>query len=297
MQSPYPSVTIHRALTHSAGIPSGSDFSLDHNSLGCSWSRGETAQCAAVQRCSALMKWSRAFTELILDFAARVAAVDGISLDAALLTATPLYPNFKLGMAFDASQPVWQEYLAGCHDAADLVAWTRAFYLAHARQYHPHPFGCFEYHYVAETRTAGLHFGNLDTSGLGALSRERRLVRMRELRALFTDLRRQHPEAETIQGGSWLYNLPAYRALFPPEYVATATPTRPGFTFLDVWGKFLDGHWAVRPEPAQSFRASLERAHSHADLEVSFPLWPLSIRGAIQLHYDFYGIERGSWPL
>jgi hypothetical protein len=59
---------------------------------------------------------------------------------------------------------------------------------------------------------------------------------MRELRALFTDLRRQHPEAETVQGGSWLYNLPAYRALFPPEYVATATPTRPGFTFLDVWG-------------------------------------------------------------
>ncbi len=229
---------------------------------GQSKSWAETTQCAPFQKYSTLMEWSRAFTELILDFAARVAAVDGISLDAALLTATPLYPNFKLGMAFDASQPVWQEYLVGFHDAADPVAWTHAFYIAHARHYHPHPFGCFEYHYDPETRTAGLHFGNLDTSGLGALSRERRPERMREL-----------------------------RALFPPEYVATATPTRPGFTFLDVWGQFLDGHWDLRPEPAHAFRASLERAQSRADLEASFPFWPLGVRGRIQLHYDFYGIE------
>jgi len=258
---------------------------------GQSKSWAETTHCAPFQKYSTLMEWSRAFTELILDFAARVAAVDGISLDAALLTATPLYPNFKLGTAFDASQPVWQEYLVGFHDAADPVAWTHAFYIAHARQYHPHPFGCFEYHYDPETRTAGLHFGTLDTSGLGALSRERRPERMRELRALFTDLRRQHPEVETVQGGSWLYNLPAYRALFPPEYVGTATPTRPGFTFLDVWGQFLDGHWDVRPEPAQSFRASLERAQSRADLEASFPFWLLGVRGPIQRHYDFYCIE------
>jgi len=202
---------------------------------------------------SELMEWSRAFTELILYFAARVATVDGISLDDALLTATPLYPNFKLGTAFDASQPAWQEFLAGIHEAADPVGWTHSFYIPHARQYHPHPFGCFEYHYDPATRTAGLHFGNLDTSGLGALSRERRPERMRELRVLFTDLRRQHPEAETVQGGSypmrgtsWLYNLPAYRVLFPPVYVAIATPTRPGFTLLDVWGQFLNGHWHVR---------------------------------------------------
>ncbi len=193
---------------------------------------------------------------------------------------------------------MWQEFRARFHDAADPVGWTHAFYLAHARQYHPHPFGCFEYRYVPETRTAGLHFGNLDTSGLGALSRERRPRRIRELWALFTALRRQHPEAETVQGGSYpmlgtsrLYNLPAYRTLFPPEYLATATPTRPGFTFLSVWGQFLDGHWDVGPESAQSFRASLERARSRADLEASFPFWPLGVRGPIQLHYDFYGIE------
>jgi hypothetical protein len=237
------------------------------------------------------VKWSRAFTELLLYFAARVGAVDDISLDEALLRATPLYPNFKLGTAFDASLPVWQEFLAGFHQAADPVAWAHEFYLAHARQYHPHPFGCFEYHYEAKTRTVGLHFGNLDTSGSGALSRERRAERMSELRALFAAVRRQHPGAETVQGGSWLYNLPAYRGLFPPKYVFTATPVRPRFTYFDVWGQFLDGKWEVRPQPAQIFRARLARAQTHADLEASFPFWPLAVRGPIQLHYEFYGID------
>jgi len=98
---------------------------------GCwSWLWVETAQCAPLKKYSTVMEWSRAFTELVLYFAARVATVDGISLDAALLTATPLYPNFKLGTAFDASQPAWHEFLAGFHDPADPVAWTYAFYLA-----------------------------------------------------------------------------------------------------------------------------------------------------------------------
>ena len=74
------------------------------------------------------------------------------------------------------------------------------------------------------------------TSGLGALSRVQRPERIRELTAMFTEIRRAHPEAEAFAGGSWLYNLPAYQALFPPEYIATMNPTRPRFTYMDVWG-------------------------------------------------------------
>jgi len=172
-----------------------------------------------------------------------------------------------------------------------LIVVEQAAVLTATVQLRPHPFGCFEYHYDQETRTVGLHFGNLDTSGLGALSTERRSERMQELRALFSDVRRHHPEAETVQGGSWLYNLPAYRRFFPPEYVATATPVRPGFTYFDVWGQFLDGEWDLRPEAGHAFQASLARVHSHADLEASFPFWPLGVRGPIQLHYHFYGIK------
>ena len=83
--------------------------------------------------------------------------------------------------------------------------------------------------------------GNLDTSGLGALSRARGPERIRELTAMFTDIRRAHPEAEAFAGGSWLYNLPAYQALFPPEYIATMNPTRPRFTYMKMSGAITTG--------------------------------------------------------
>lgn len=238
------------------------------------------------------MEWSREFTALVLRFAARFATVEGVAQDEALLRATPLYPNFRLGTDFDHAQPIWQEFLAGYEAAADPLDWTHHFYLAHARQYPQYEYGCFRYHYDPETRTAGLHFGNRDTSGLGALSRERRPERMRELTALFTDIRQAHPEVETFRGGSWLYNLPAYRSLFPPEYIATATPARPGLTFLDVWGQFLDGRWRLRPEPAQRFLAGTELATTRTQLEDSFPLHPLRLRAPIRYFYRFYGIGK-----
>ncbi len=236
------------------------------------------------------MEWSRDFTALVLRFALHVARVEGVSLDQALLGGTPLYPNFKLGTAFDPTEPVWQEFLAGFHAASDQLEWTHAFYLTHARQYPPHPYGCFRYHYNPETRTAGLHFGNLDTSGLGALSREWRRARLYELRAVFADLRRSHPEAEMFAGGSWLYHLPAYRVLFPPEYIATATPTTPGFTFFDVWGQLLDGAWRLRPAPSREFMARMESATRHDDLATSFPLLPLLVRAPIRYFYAFHGV-------
>ncbi len=48
-------------LTHGAGIPSGSDFSLDHNNLGWSWSWVKTTERVPFQKYSTLMEWSRAF--------------------------------------------------------------------------------------------------------------------------------------------------------------------------------------------------------------------------------------------
>jgi hypothetical protein len=237
------------------------------------------------------MKWSRDFTALVLRFARRLAEVDDVLLDEALLGGTPLYPNFGLGTAFDAERPLWQEFREGYRAAEDPVEWTHRFYLAHARQYPPHPYGCFRYHYNPETRTAGLHFGNLDSSGLGSLSRERRPVRLGELTAMFADIRRAHPDAELFQGGSWLYNLPAYQALFPPEYIASLAQGRPSFTYFSTWGQLLDGCWRVRAEPASIFIENIEAATNHENLENSFPLPSLRARAPIRYFYAFYGLD------
>jgi hypothetical protein len=237
------------------------------------------------------MEWCRDFTALVLLFARRLADIDVIPLDEALMIGTPLYPNFRLGTTFDPDQPLWQEFLAGYQATADPLEWTHAFYLSHARQYSPHPYGCFRYHYNPETRTAGLHFGNLDTSGHGALSRAQRPERIRELTAMFSDIRRVHPEAEAFAGSSWLYNLPGYQALFPPEYIATMIPTRPRFTYMDVWGQFLNGKWDARAAPSREFAANIDQSTNRADLEASFPFSPLLVQGPIRYFYAFYHIE------
>lgn len=39
-----------------------------------------------------------------------------------------------------------------------------------------------------------------------------------QVRALFRQVRQEHPHARSVRGISWLYHLAAYRRLFPPQY-------------------------------------------------------------------------------
>src|SRR5947209_14166691 len=89
------------------------------------------------------------------------------------------------------------------------------------------PNGCFSYHHEAESRTIRFHFGNRDTSGHAPISTARRPERLRELTRMFADMREEVPEAPWVCGRSWMYNLPSYRRLFPPEYGRGAEPTEP----------------------------------------------------------------------
>jgi hypothetical protein len=153
----------------------------------------EVGANTAAERPDGPMRWTQAFVALLLRFAARVAEAEGVSMDEALLTSTPLYLNFGLTPSFSPQDPTWQEFLAGYHDASQPVTWTHSFYLAHAREYGESPFGCFSYAYESETRTIGLHFGNRDASRAGPLSEERQQVRRAELTALCADVRREVP--------------------------------------------------------------------------------------------------------
>src|SRR5919199_4078997 len=164
----------------------------------------------AAERPDGPVKWTQEFVALLLRFAERVAEVEGVPIDEALLTSTPLYLNFGLTGSFSPQDPTWQEFLAGYHAASQPVAWTHSFYLAHAREYGESPFGCFSYAHESETRTIRLHFGDGDASGAGPLSEERQQVRRAELTALFADVRREVPAAEAVSGGVGLYNPPAY---------------------------------------------------------------------------------------
>ncbi|GHO62136.1 hypothetical protein KSC_010280 [Ktedonobacter sp. SOSP1-52] len=69
-----------------------------------------------------------------------------------------------------------------------------------------------------------IHFSNLDFSGYGPLTHQRREARLADLWSMFSHIKRFHPEARLVQGSSWLYNREAYTHLFPREYAHSARP-------------------------------------------------------------------------
>jgi hypothetical protein len=109
------------------------------------------------------------------------------------------------------------------------------------------------------------------------------LERRAELRALTTDLRQRHPDARQVRGRSWLYNLDAYKRLFPAEYVASIRrPTSAvNLTGSSTWGQVLDYRGRVKV-------AVRDHVLSHLSLTMletpwqAFPLAALVAGGPVQ---------------
>jgi hypothetical protein len=106
---------------------------------------------------------------------------------------------------------------------------------------------------------------------------------------MFRAIAERHPEATTVRGGSWLYNLPAYALLFPPEYLRKTRPVA-RFQAADRWGQFLDRHGQVREAMASAFLACIERQVSLEGLVGCFPYPVLAPECSIAHFYAFFGI-------
>jgi hypothetical protein len=237
------------------------------------------------------MKWSAGFTELVLHFAERMGDAKQMPMEEALLTSTPLYLNLGLNRSFDGSHPIWQEFVRGFRHTSDPVSWSHDFYAAHGREYPTTAYGCFSYHFERETQTIRFHFGNRDPSAFGPLTDERRAARRQELIAMFSDIRRDVPEARAVRGRSWMYHLPAYCRLFPPEYVRSTVPAPPELQFMSLWGQFLDRSWELRVDAASKFRERFMATHVGGELISSFPLSVLALSCSIDHFYAFFGVN------
>jgi hypothetical protein len=240
--------------------------------------------------------YQRDFFVLQLGFGEALARVLDRPRPDVLLECTALRPSFALTGWVDQQHPDWRAFLDGLDrepDAGAQVDWAYAYYLERQAVappdltvYH----GCFSYAYEAERRTIRLHFAPRDASGLGALSRERMPVRLAELRAMFAAIRADVPDAETVRGGSWLYNVEAYRHLFPPAYLAAATAAKPReeLFFMALWGQFLDRHGRLRQPLASDFLARVARQRDLEGVESCFPCTVLRPRCPIAHFYEHY---------
>ncbi len=240
------------------------------------------------------MAYAREFYELNLYFARKVCQVANIPYEQALINYTNLYIRFGLGPAIDQFHPTWQEYLRGLAIASDQGDWTYSFATERAGSDTPvadgRIFGCFSYSTWDDKRVR-LHFHNQEPAGVSPLGCDQLERRILELRTMFTHIKSYAPGIERVVGGSWLYNLEAYRRLFPPAFVATARPGQADYQYLVLWGQFLDRDGRVRPWPARKFVECLEKQTTLEGAMECFPLKALYLEAPLRVFYEYYTID------
>jgi hypothetical protein len=239
------------------------------------------------------MVYAKAFFDLQWQFADKVTAISGLPLPRVLFEYTNLYIRFGCGRDFQPTHPIWQAYLVGLHDTDDKRAWTYRFYLTRDEALAGPPvvatFGCFSYARLPGDRIR-LHFQHADTAGHSSLGMVCVEQRRADLTALFGHVQRTLPAHVQVVGVSWLYNLEAYRRLFPASYVATARVTSPRFRSMPLWGQFLDRHGGLKEQMTRPFLARLEQQTGVERLHECFPFQVLTVEAPVQEFYDFYGL-------
>jgi hypothetical protein len=224
--------------------------------------------------------YRREFFDLQWQFATRVARLHKIPLADALLQFTTFYVRFGLGRQFDATDPVWREYLSGLRLSATPADRTYAFYLSRLPDRGAPgvvaSVGCFSYARLAKGEIR-LHFHPVESEGVSPLGAHRTAQRRQELGALFGEVLRREGEAVRVVGNSWLYNLAAYRRIFPEDYLATARPSRPVFRGMPLWGQFLDRRGSLRQAAAGVLLDRLSRLTTTSELAQCFPYQAIAV--------------------
>lgn len=236
--------------------------------------------------------YAKAFFDLQLQFAHTVTVLSGLPLACALLKYTNFYIRFGLGRDFDPAHPIWHEYLAGLRDTNDSHGWTYRFYLTRLQaMVEPAAvatFGCFSYARLSGDRIR-LHFQNAETDGHSPLGIERLGQRLADLAALFEHLKRTLRQPLQVVGASWLYNLNAYRRLFPVSYLATAHVIGHRFQHMPLWGQFVNRYGEIKESMTRQFFERLERQSSLDGLDQCFPFQVLAVEASVLEFYDFSG--------
>ncbi len=229
-------------------------------------------------------------------FAQKVADLAQLPLAEAVLNYTAIYRILGIEGPFDAAQPDWQAHLQGLQGTDQDAAWSYQTYLTRYPRIpkftdFPH-WGCFAYNYLPDRQVIRLHFSNQDTSPDGALSHQRKEVRLEELRVMFQQIQSAHPDAKWVKGASWLYNREAYRRLFPPAFGQSASVDSPllHVQFRALWGQFLRHTWQVNEEMAGEFLQRVQRLQAMEGIADCFPYQVLMTQGALQDFWEFYGV-------
>lgn len=249
------------------------------------------------------MPYPQQFFTVQLAFAAKMAELTGQPYAEAVMENTALYRILGLDWSFDASNPVWREFVQGLsreETAEGKVDWTYRFYLGlndDIPAYNRPRWGCFSYEYIEDVQVIRIHFSNLDASGYGPLATVRVGARMMELASMFSHIREAHPDARVVRGGTWLYNRKEYTRLFPPEYAQSARADtahlRGHVRARGLWGQFLRHGNRINEQVAALFLERVARLEDSAQFGQCFPYLALTTEAPIETFYRFYSVTNG----
>ncbi len=240
------------------------------------------------------------YVDLQVRFAERVAEVSCLPLEETLLRYTNLHRRMGLGVpGHGEPASVWTDMIDGVvalshearvdriHAAAERLGDGGAILLPGRVQ-----FGCFGCEPPDAHGMIRIHFGNRTANAdVGPLHSSRIAERRKELTTMFGWLAREYPNAKRVDGGSWLYNIEAYRRLFPPHFAASRDP-RNGPEYLhglSSWGQFIDFRARIRTDVRDRFLAALPDIDMAAPHRV-FPYQVLFTTAPVAAFRREYGV-------
>lgn len=238
-------------------------------------------------------KYPKELINLIIKYALRKSQIFKLELIDTIKNFTPIY--YLIGnndWEFQEDSIYWKEFLERYRKGEDLLELVYDMYKENFQEYSKHKwFGCFRYRFVEDEKGYGIvkmHFLNDGTSKEGPLSSSQKGNRLRELKELFEDVKKNHPNAKYVQGGSWLYNLESYKRLFPKEYINNMKSIYPKTQMLVIWGQFINSEGGIKKDKAEQFLSRLSQAKTKEDLENVFEFIELFPKCEIKYFYDFY---------
>lgn len=229
------------------------------------------------------------YFSLQLKFAAHYALKAAVPHVVAIERCTNL--RRRLNLWGDAGEIQWNRLLAGIQntgsDPAEQAAWCADFQRPQLEAGLERSFGCFSYDPPDATGTLRIHF--LPPNGINSspLASESIGARMTELRDLFAHVLHHESKVKTVRGVSWLYNLHAYRRLFPRPYSASVQsawfPLH--LNGSSTWGQVLNWRQEVKTKVQDQLLTRLDDMQVEMPWRV-FPLQAMIATGQIELFYE-----------
>lgn len=234
--------------------------------------------------------------DLRVQFAQAIAAQNGEPFVEALLKYTDMHQRLCGRRPHGMPDAGWINYAAAVRSLPAEALLDATFDFAQhfppQRDWIPAKnYGAFSYGYddaaAKVLMSFAVSFPEVDLSKR-VLGEEQTAARLEDLGRMFADIKHEHPDAKTVEGISWLYNLKAYCDLFPPSYNASKKVFSRDFNGLLRWGQFIDKNGKVNEERKTQFLENIQHLDIN-DLAKAFPLPTWHCETSIE---DFYNDPR-----